>query len=168
MKKILLTCLTACLFTIHHVAAQETEAIGRSQAVYFEILGPGVTFSANYDTRFQNTNNGLGGRIGVSYFALDGTSIFTLPVQLNYLLGKNNHYFEVGAGATFASISDSTNEEDQDILFVTDSGVMGTMTFGYRRQPINGGFSFRGGFTPIFGQGNFMPFWPYVSFGYTF
>ena len=32
-----------------------SEQGSRAQSIYFEILGPGVTYSFNYDTRFQNT-----------------------------------------------------------------------------------------------------------------
>lgn len=143
----------------------------RAQNVYFEAFGPGVTYSFNYDTRFQKTKNGLGGRIGASYVSVDGSSIFTLPVGLNYLLGKNGNYFEMGLGATFLSINGNEDGGDNEIFFYEgekNSTVIGNMTFGYRRQPVDGGFSFRAGFAPVFGSGSFIPYWPYIGFGYAF
>ena len=134
----------------------------RAQSIYFEILGPGVTYSFNYDTRFQNTLDGLGGRIGVSLIAADGNSIFTLPAMINYLLGDDGKYFEMGLGATYLNIQESGT------LFDDNPNIIGTMVFGYRSQPVGGGFMFRGGFAPIISEGSFIPYYPYLSFGYTF
>lgn len=138
----------------------------RAQSVYIEVLGAGGTFSLNYDTRFQNTQDGLGGRAGISFIASEGSSIFSVPVMLNYLLGNGNSYFEVGLGATY--ISFNADDEGDEVLFVDDSSIYGTMVFGYRYQPRDGGFLFRAGFAPIFNADNFIPYWPYLSFGYSF
>lgn len=139
-----------------------------TQAIYFELLGAGGTYSFNYDMRFQDRPDGIGARIGVSYLAVDGNSVFSIPVMLNYLLGKNGNYFEIGLGATYISFNSDESADTGEVLFVDDSGVFGTMTFGYRLQPVDGGFLFRVGFAPIFGNGNFIPYWPYLSFGYAF
>lgn len=136
----------------------------RSQSIYFEVLGAGALYSFNYDTRFQSTLNGLGGRVGVSFISIENNSVFTLPVMLNYLLGKEGRYFEMGLGATFISF----DADDDGVLFVDDSGFFGTMVFGYRYQPTDGGFMFRAGASPLFGNGNFIPYYPYLSFGYNF
>lgn len=58
----------------------------RAQNVFVEIGGQGLLFTANYDTRFGNRRNGLGGRIGIGYIAADGDNATTVPVSLNYLL----------------------------------------------------------------------------------
>lgn len=136
----------------------------RAQSIYFEILGPGATYSFNYDTRFQNSRDGLGGRAGISLITIEGNSVFTLPVMLNYLLGKDSKYFEMGIGATYIGF----NSNDESVLFADDSTIFGTMVFGYRYQPTDGGFMFRTGLSPIYTQGNFTPYFPYLSFGYTF
>src|SRR5690606_26814841 len=125
----------------------------RKQGVFFELFGTGLTYSFNYDTRFQNRPDGLGGRVGVSYYAIDGNSLFTLPVSLNYLLGKNGHYFEVGAGATFIS---GTVDDEGEIFFIESDKaktVTGNLIFGYRKQPLDGGFLFRAGFAPLIAEG---------------
>ena len=57
----------------------------KSRAVYLEVLGNGIGYSFNYDQRFQNRLDGLGFKVGGSYFALDGTSVATFPFGLNYL-----------------------------------------------------------------------------------
>ena len=138
----------------------------RGQAVFVELLGPGGIFSANYDTRFTSKPGGIGIRTGISYTKIEDASIFTLPVQMNYLLGKDEKYFEIGLGATYGSarILDSDSDDDHD----SGSEILGTMTFGYRKQPKDGGFMFRGGIAPLFGKDFFWPYWPYISFGYSF
>lgn len=140
----------------------------RAQGIFVELLGPGISYSFNYDTRFQDTRNGLGGRVGLSYFSVEGNGMFTLPVMVNYLLGKEGKYFEMGLGGTYVSFNSEESAESNEILFVKDSGVIGTTVFGYRRQPEDGGFLFRAGISPVFGRGNFVPYFGYISFGYAF
>ncbi len=145
--------------------AQIVAPAKRGQTVFVEVGGQGLLFTANYDTRFSNKRDGLGGRAGIGYMAIDGDNITTIPFSLNYLLGKGKHFFEVGLGAT-AMIA-STNS---DILLDNDSdgGVIGTMSFSYRLQPEDSGFSFRAGLTPIFNSRNFMPYYAGISLGYAF
>lgn len=156
------------------VSAQDSRQLAKSepgpraQSFYFEILGPGAIYSFNYDTRFQNTLNGLGGRIGFGYISADGNGVFSAPVMLNYLLGKEGAYFEMGLGATYISFNSAASAEDNEVLFIDDSTLFGTMVFGYRKQPVDGGFMFRAGLSPVFGHGNFIPYYPYLSLGYTF
>jgi hypothetical protein len=144
----------------------------RAQSFYLEILGAGGSYSANYDTRFGNQQNGWGARFGMGYHALDRNSFFSAPVMVNYLAGKNGKYFEIGMGATYLSIKDrdNPNRGRNNDFFIFDYGdrVMGTMNIGFRRQPMRNGVIFRAGIAPVFGQGNFLPYWPYVSLGYKF
>ncbi|WP_257657845.1 hypothetical protein [Parapedobacter lycopersici] len=165
--------LVACLSA--PAAAQERkvdfyETGNRAQSFYVELGGPGF-ISANYDVRFQQTRNGLGARAGIGYFSIEGESFLTIPVQLNYLLGKAGHYFEMGIGASYVSNSYDAhywtgNAEYTDRT--TDSKALGSLVFGYRKQPVDGGFNFRAGLSPILFDGNFIPYLPYVSFGYSF
>jgi len=144
--------------------AVSTQQTKRAQNVYVEILGQGLLFSANYDTRFSNKRNGLGGRIGFGGIGGSGDSFISIPVSLNYLLGNGKNFFEIGLGATYASLS--TNDD----FFFGDGGsnVIGTMAFMYRLQPEKTGFSFRGGITPIFSSDGFVPYYFGLSLGYTF
>ncbi|WP_194774333.1 hypothetical protein [Pararhodonellum marinum] len=156
----------AVLFIQTTLFAQAPERT-RSQGVFVELLGNGLLYSFNYDTRFNQSYTGLGGRVGLSYLAVDGTNLTTVPVVLNYLLGKDKHLFEVGIGTTFVAAADRTNvgpisEANRGSTFI------GTMSLGYRLEPRDGGFMFRAGITPIFDSSNFFPFWPQVSFGYAF
>lgn len=188
MKKLIsasLLFLFACTFLKAQNNNEEggKVTIGKSSFIA-EAGGAGIAFSANYDTRFKASRLGWGGRIGIGfvtaydeyydpitmiYYGGDQKSAITFPAQINYIFGKSNsaHSFEAGAGATYVSkklnimnFSSYGNEDRRTQFF-------GTFSFMYRRQPINGGFSWRAGFTPIFGNGLIQPFGG-VSVGYNF
>ncbi|HLG40804.1 MAG TPA: hypothetical protein VI461_14090 [Chitinophagaceae bacterium] len=132
-----------------------------AQSLYFELGGPGLA-SVNFDSRFSNKESGIGGRIGVGGFSVDGTSAFFIPIGINYILGKDDrNYFEFGGGVTPVIISDSYSDG-------SFTGTFGHLLFGYRMQPINGGFTFRAFICPVFGEGGFIPYYGGVSFGYKF
>jgi hypothetical protein len=164
MKKIL---IAVCLLSLLTSVKSNGQELKRAQNVFIELGGQSLLFTANYDTRFGNRRDGLGGRAGIGYFAVDGDKLTTIPVSLNYLLGKGNKFFEVGLGATFAA----TSTDSDGFLFDDDdsgSNVIGTMSFAYRVQPIDSGFSFRIGLSPVFNKNNFIPYYGGLSLGYTF
>jgi hypothetical protein len=139
-----------------------------AKVVYAELGGPGL-ISANYDMRFTQKEDGIGGRIGVGGFSLGDmagsrVSIFTIPVGVNYLLGKDGkNYFEIGAGFTYIGGSSKDNFESDNF-----SSSFGNLTFGYRLAPARGGFMFKAQITPVFGRGFFMPYYAGIGFGYKF
>ncbi|RYE09386.1 MAG: hypothetical protein EOP51_33350 [Sphingobacteriales bacterium] len=136
--------------------------------MYLELAGPGLAFSVNYDTRFSDTRDGLGGRVGFGYFPNPFFSIVSVPVQLNYLVGSRSHFLELGAGATYLKVGDdNNNKKDNDFLsFNAVTGVLGTATVGYRYQPVDGGFNFRISANPV--VGDTFQFTGGISVGYTF
>lgn len=165
LLQFIMTVLLLSILSVSHTKAQ-TDVDSRAQNVYVELGGPGLLFSANYDTRFGNRRDGFGGRVGAGYVSASSNSFFSLPVQANYLLGKRGKYFEIGLGATYLSSKDG-NENDF-LSFDNTSTVLGTMTFGYRYQPVNGGFNFRASINPVFNSSTFVPYFAGISFGYTF
>lgn len=172
MKKLSsVCCFLLIAFCSVKVVAQEVSSTSqRAQNIFIELGGQGLTLTANYDTRFTNKRDGLGGRIGVGHIASDGSSLTTVPLSLNYLLGKERRYFEIGLGATYISSTldgsffdfDDNNDDEQG------SELIGTMSFAYRLQPMDSGFSFRAGITPVFGKSFFIPYYGGISLGYTF
>ena len=174
-KEILITCsfilLATFCFAQKNNPGYTQETIAQN-SFYAELGGPGILFSANIDRRFAKSNLGFGGRIGIGFVSGDLTdnygyyeqqSVATFPVQLNYIFGKPNspHTFEVGAGFTV------TGKEVWILDFSESSSFYTTASFMYRRQPANGGFSWRIGFTPIIAKGFIQPSGS-VSFGYNF
>uniref|UniRef100_UPI00404B7018 hypothetical protein n=1 Tax=Daejeonella sp. TaxID=2805397 RepID=UPI00404B7018 len=112
----------------------------RAQNVFVELGGQGLLFTANYDSRFSKRMDGLGGRVGIGYISIGGDNATTVPLSLNYLLGTGRHFFEMGLGATLLA----TSGNDNSFLFdENNSNVIGTMSFSYRLQPVDQGFSFR-------------------------
>lgn len=132
-------------------------------SIYFELGGPGLA-SFNFDTRFSKKEDGIGGRVGIGGFSIDGDGAVFIPIGLNYLIGKDGkNYFEVGCGVTpLITTGDFSSDGDN---FTT---TFGHLLFGYRMQPVNGGFSFRAFISPVFGDGFFVPYYGGVSFGYKF
>lgn len=138
-------------------------AQGAAKSVYFELGGPGLA-SFNFDTRFGPREDGLGGRIGIGGFSIEGTGAVFIPVGLNYLLGKDKkNYFEIGAGVTPVIVSGDFTDDDGNF-----TSTFGHLNFGYRLQPQNGGFTFRAFMCPIFGGFGFVPYYGGLSFGYKF
>lgn len=153
MKKILFLFLLCGSF--HFVQAQS------AKAVFAEAGGPGLA-SINFDTRFSGKEAGIGGRIGMGGFMIEGEGAIFIPLTLNYIIGKDSaNYFEIGAGATFVPSSSATEEGP----FKSTSGHL---NFGYRYQPAKGGFFFRATINPVFGKNFFWPYYGGVSIGYKF
>jgi hypothetical protein len=165
--------LTILLIFLFWILPQNTfgqeEKEGSNHGVFLELLGNGIFYSVNYDTRFSKKVDGLGGKVGFGYMGVDGDRYSSFPFLVNYLLGKNGHYFEIGAGANYlvADFDNGAGLIDNPEIAKWE-GWSGSISLGYRYHPVDGGFSFRAGFTPMFNKGNFNPFWPQVSFGYAF
>ncbi len=178
MKKIFFS-FAALISSVVLLAQKNEKTPSGNTSFYAEIGGPGILFSANVDKRFNNKSNlGWGGRIGlgfVSGYVLPDTStmyysnnlgsVVTVPIQVNHIFGKPNspHTFEVGAGVTI------TGKKIEVFDFYDDkrSSIFGTASFMYRRQPIDGGFMWRIGFTPIIAKGYIQAFGG-VGVGYSF
>src|SRR5215217_2262011 len=158
MKKlILLLAVSLCSGYVLY-AQSETKTVPGRTSFYAELGGPGILFSANIDTRFKATHLGWGGRAGIGfvtgtedeydpatgYYNYEDVSVISVPVQLNYIFGKASspHTFEVGAGLTYLG------RKLEIMNFYDDKAtqLFGTFSFMYRRQPAEGGFTWRIGF----------------------
>jgi hypothetical protein len=180
MKKINLIIVGCASFMLAQqpLKAQESVTPGNVQGrvFYAELGGPGVVSSINFDSRVKaGQRRGLGYRAGVGFglqileqddYTTQVRTFYTIPVGLNYVLGKENsaHTFEVGAGTSFL-----TRKVSLYYYSVKTPGhFIGHLSFMYRIVPVDGGFSFRTGFTPIIGtSGDLFPMVA-VSFGYSF
>lgn len=126
-----------------------------NKLVTAEIGGEGGLYSLNYDSRLSSGNNGLGYRIGLSFYE----DVLVIPVQLNHLIGNNGKYVEVGGGVSL-------------ITGVIDFGngteglkAIPTISLKYRSQPVDGGFSWSIG---ILSATSILPVWGVVGLGYAF
>ncbi len=152
------------------VQAQKVGKNSPQQAVFIEILGQGGLVTFNYDQRLTKSSDGPGFRVGAGYMNVGKFEGYTIPVSLNYLLGNEGKYFELGMGLTYGKIGliDS---------FDNEARLAATMFVGFRYQDPQGGFNLRAGLSPFFGnikkagQENevfFIPYYPGISFGYSF
>ncbi len=176
MKKVLLL-LLFCL-SLGTMQAQQRRNI------YAEFLGASNLFGISYDSRF-NARTPWGYRVGLSYafstqscFLFDYASTthgFSVPAEVNYLLGSKRHFLEIGAGlslgyyrgkATFSSEGTDISLKEEKFGYFLYGAV------GYRYHARKG-FTFRIGINPSFNFGDqygihkFSLFYPYISFGYT-
>lgn len=133
------------------------------QAWYFGLGGSGLIFSANYDRRFSKKLNGAGFTTGLGLFFGGGLTVVTIPASLNYLFGRRNSFFELAGGGTFVTGTVDWDDFEDD----TGSGFIWHINAGYRYQPAAGGFFFRAGFSPLFGQGGSVMYY-YLGGGVAF
>ena len=138
--------------------------------VYVELGGPGF-ISANYDVRLSKSNNGLGVRAGIGIISDLQASGFTIPIGLNYLVGKRKNFLEIGSGVSYVHLP-SVNQ-DQPFNFPGESFLVGYGWLGYKYQPLEG-FTFRAGLCQYLRDLNLpvilgVPsLYPAMSFGYSF
>ena len=136
--------------------------------VFVELGGNGGFLSINYDTRFSKTGRGLGARIGIGFipaidfFIGETSTILTIPLALNYLAGKGPHYFEAGAGVTYATGRTELFGEES-----TSSGFAFIPSAGYRFQPLSKGITGRAFISPFISEGG-SSFFGGISAGYRF
>ncbi|MDR2042596.1 MAG: hypothetical protein LBP98_09835 [Tannerella sp.] len=165
----------------------------KGKYIFSEIGGPGVILSVNFDSRFKNGERlGLGYRVGAGFgvgefkagtadekyygygygygydyaYAYRTRTYYTIPVGLNYVFGKKHspNTFEIGAGTTLLTRKVALYHYG----YAKPGYLIGHLQFMYRRVPVNGGFSFRIGLTPIIGtSGDLFPM-AAVGFGYIF
>ena len=139
------------------------------KAVYLLLGGSGPEFSVNYDSRFLKRANGPGFAIGLGYMHISSSlispavSIFSIPASVNYLVGRKSHFLEIAGGATYitGTVTDFLGASS------SGSGFFYHLSAGYRYQPAEGGFFFRGGISPLF-IGGFNIVWYYLGFGHNF
>ncbi|MCX6209125.1 MAG: hypothetical protein NTZ59_06365 [Bacteroidetes bacterium] len=149
------------------------------QLVYVGLGGPAIGLSVNYDRRFNKKVDGLGfnGGIGFSLSSGNNLSYTTIPFGINCLLGnvKKGRYFEVGITETILMMGSPKSSNGyysnyalaNQQLYPNSTYIFTNFIIGYRSQPSDGGFNFRGGINPILFQGG-TDLGAYLSFGYNF
>jgi hypothetical protein len=185
MKKsfLLWVAITGLLLTLQQSLFAQEEKVA-NKVFYAELGGPGLIMSANFDSRFNSDSRlGLGYRLGVGYAygTFEGKYVVTqwggyydhvtrtyysIPVGLNYVFGKpdSKATFEVGAGLSLLTRRVALFCYDEE----KPGHLIGHFSFMYRLMPVNGGFSFRIGLTPVIGtSGDLFPMGA-VGFGYVF
>ncbi|WP_199879779.1 hypothetical protein [Prevotella vespertina] len=190
MKKLLTLSIALSLATNMMAAEPNSDGLEKDKAVYLELLGASNMVGINYDQRF-NDHTKWGWRAGVSFafgnnsnfFGNDGSiRYYSVPLEVNYLLGSQKNNLEVGAGANVGIYNSHDRDiqtlegpvtltPDQQAHLITQKTINGkTITFlGYNtshnrfgyyffgnigyRHVSNKGFLFRVGVNPSFTLG---------------
>lgn len=143
-------------------------------AVHFELGGPGILYSLNYERFFLPQ---VSVRAGLSLFGLQENStkdmqgVFAVPITGQYLVGRGAHHLELGLGFMTGVMWSDLNSYQKNESFGL---IAATATIGYRYQPPRRGFLFRVAFTPLYGGSRFEPLglpvtpWGSIGAGYAF
>jgi hypothetical protein len=90
-------------------------------------------------------------------------------------MGKDHkNFLEIGAGVSFFvgghdfSLPQKNNLIGGPPPYYHTVNTVEYLWIGYRWQPINSGFTFRAGLSPILFPGYFIPYYAGLSFGYKF
>lgn len=140
----------------------------QTKSINLELLGSSGMAGVNYDSRFKG-NSGFGFSVGIGYgYANSGIDFLDtegndrithqvgIPVEINYLFGKNNSHFVLGVGASgLVNIKETSSKPQFGIGVFAD--------IGYRYLKPNG-FSFGVGLKPQLGR----VLYPYVGIGFSF
>ena len=136
--------------------------------------GMGLGFSMEYERKLAKSYKGLGIRGGLGLAAFD-ISYLSVPIQLNYLLGGDGEYVELGTGATFIVNNGNVKEPYCNILglqlpghsrswILASATIGGRFAFEWKQNDI---MIFRLGFTPCFGYGQSILV-PYINLDFLF
>jgi hypothetical protein len=109
-------------------------------AFYFELAGNALFVSLNYE-RFIQKNMSI--RVGYGSAAIYHHAV---PVMFNFFVGEN-HRLELGAGVVFLF---EREPFIRGYIFNDENLTLLSGTFGYRYQPVDGGFVFRAGLNPSY------------------
>lgn len=111
------------------------------ETVFLELLGNGFAYSLNYE---RLLNEQYACRIGFSTLP---PYYYFLPLTASYFIGQNEHRFEMGGGGVLALLPKLQPSTPIIPAFFL------VLRFGYRYQPLNGGFNFAVTFTPLWDVG---------------
>jgi hypothetical protein len=145
----------------------------KRNTIYGELLGAGGLASLNFDYRLGKNPAGFGIRTGVGFFQWNNSASLSFPLMVNYLIGKNGNYFELGLGTiigyeyrldSYPQIQNTSKEG-----FRLRAPIF---NLGYRKQALAGGLNFRIGLSPQISFYHFggaaINWFPNLSLGHTF
>ncbi len=195
MKKNILLLLLLCVAHVGISQQEEKFYKPSTQSAYLELGGAGLIYSFNYDFRFNPDQvDSWGMRVGLGGYGTSNDSFFSVPVMVNKLYGKGPHFFEMGMGFTFFTFDENSfsnytycvsgsfdangnyicNQYSDDAAYQVilpvdgNPSLMGTLSLGYRRMPVDGGFMWKASLTPVFNNNGFWPLFVGVGLGYAF
>jgi hypothetical protein len=145
--------------------SQESNYTQRAKSLFVELGGSGVSlFSANLDIRFnKGRNDGFGIRVGVGGessktepifgYGETKTNLFTVPLEVNYILGNKRLSFEIGYSLTYISETKKSSFRLTNPYYTYDneSGdlIVSYLPVGLRLKPKKKGFMLKFNLGPL-------------------
>jgi hypothetical protein len=125
------------LFVCLNVSGQEIkrDSLVKRNTLFLDVGGQSVYASVSYD-RLLRVNKKINRSFscGLALLPYKGYFFLSIPTSYNFLFGKNNHHFEVGAGITV--MSESYGRRSDNLIFLSPKA-------SYRYQRPNGGLFFK-------------------------
>jgi hypothetical protein len=143
-------------------AQSPTALTKRPKTVYLNLFGASPIVAINFDTRFAKTPGGWGASLGFGTIGGSGSWRFQVPVAINYLIGKKNHFVEIAAGTSWMN-----NRNDFNRFPKNEAGFISHASLGYRFQMAKG-FMGRVGWSPLHTGEKFKPSYFYLGIGASF
>lgn len=198
MKKI----SSLLIIALHIAACGWAQNSTPRNSVSLELGGAVNMVGGVYEHRFPVGSSAgaptLGFRTGLGFVYSESMSMFagssdlrgwSVPLELNYLLGRRKNHLEVGAGVNLGLYNEHVEYSEWEYVGQDASGIniynavphretrnsWGHLIYGnvgWRRQAASG-FLIRAGISPSFNLGGShaisrAAFWPYLSFGWAF
>ncbi len=176
-------CLAVLLSSVAVPARAQHSGHASGRQFYMEFGGAGVIMGAFYDSRFRNgAGLGLGYRVGVGFGANEvfiddeyggysqDRSYVTIPAGINYVLGRptSSASIEFGVGVTYLTQKVTLYSYEDGGRGENAGHFIGTVSVMFRLKPVDRGFTWRIGYTPIIGtSGDFRPSGA-IGIGYAF
>lgn len=113
---------------------------------FIEYFGMGKYYTINYDRILRIKKQKFSGRIGFGYFPKypkSNIAAYSVPFEINYLLGRDDNYYEPGIGVSYLYADNfyrnylTMKNEYSKILYWFIKPA------GYRYQPKNSGVFFK-------------------------
>jgi len=158
-------------FLVSNIAAQDTLVVSppARNTIYVELLGQGLYNAFTFDRlHLENARSMTSYSAGITLIPSKDLFVLAVPISYNLLLGKRNHFLELGLGFTVMNLVEGnvawgTNEVNStgDTIYVEKLGSIAhyysyfTPRIGYRFQQEDGGFFARVTLTPAIAFINF-------------
>lgn len=149
---------------------KEEKKSAYAKATFIELLGSGGIGSINADIRFKkNHQDGFGARAGFGLGELFASDLsansgryYSIPLGINYLIGKRRNSLELGTVIT-------PEFTFRKVLNGPQLAALGFINLGYRFQPLKEGLVFRAGWQPFYStKSGLFPTFIGASIGYGF
>ncbi len=158
LYRFLLVTLLLTGFCSDNIYAQTDSTKTPKNSVYIEAGGKAELYSLNYERQIYKVNNVKGGlAAGGAYLKL--FEAWYASLEHNLMFGSSMHNLEIGAGANYRYITDTSITAD---VFYINGRI------GYRFQPEQKGVLMRLSYTPLFRPNGGFLNWVGLSFGYAF